>query len=145
MSLFVEVINLDNILEKGKIYLKKSINYIKTNVLFFTFIISTLINGMIVRQFSVGNMFSYDPIMADLAFILIVASFGYFITPKNQFKYFFTASIVLTAICVINSIYYNNYLTYASLSMISTSSQLAGVADAVIEEVFELKDLLYLI
>lgn len=132
-------------MEKLLLVKKKIVNYATTNVLFLSFVLTSLLNGMLVRHFSVGGIFSYSPIMADLVFILVVGSFGYFITPKHQFKYYMAMSIFLTAICAVNSIYYNNYMTYASLSMIATSSQLSDIADAVITEVFELKDLLYLI
>ena len=82
--------------------------YASTNKLFIIFIVTSLLNGMLVRHFSVGGIFSYSPIMADLVFILVVGSFGYFITPKHQFKYYIAMSIFLTAICAVNSIYYNN-------------------------------------
>ena len=83
--------------------------------------------------------------MADLVFILVVGSFGYFVSTKHQFKYFLLMSILLTSVCVLNSVYYNNYMTYASLSMIGTSSQLTDVADAVVTQVFEPTDILYLL
>ena len=122
----------------------KTRNYVTTNVLFLTYAITSLVNGMLIRHFSVGGMFTYDPIMADIVFILVVGSFGYFIQPKHQFRYYFLMSLFLTAICFVNSVYYNNYVTYASLSMISTSSQLGDVSSA-LTEIFELTDLLYLI
>ena len=108
-------------MEKLLLVKKKIVNYATTNVLFLSFVLTSLLNGMLVRHFSVGGIFSYSPIMADLVFILVVGSFGYFITPKHQFKYYMAMSIFLTAICAVNSIYYNNYMTYASLSKIATS------------------------
>lgn len=131
-------------MEKLNDLLIKVKNYVSSNVLFLSFAITSLINGMLVRHFSVGGMLTYDPIMADLVFILVVGSFGYFIQPKHQFRYYFLMSIILTLICFMNSVYYNNYVTYASLSMISMSSQLGDVSSA-LSEIFELTDLLYLI
>ena len=123
---------------------KKSIEYLKSNILVTTFIISCLINGMLLRFFTVQNYFNIKPIVADLAVLLFISSFAYLIKPKNQFKYFFVWSIILTAICVINSVYYSNYLSFVSVSLIETSKQLGGYTDAVIENILELKDFIFL-
>ena len=82
-------------MEKLLLVKKKIVNYATTNVLFLSFVLTSLLNGMLVRHFSVGGIFSYSPIMADLVFILVVGSFGYFITPKHQFKYYMAMSIFL--------------------------------------------------
>ncbi len=118
--------------------------YMKTSVLFFTFVVTSLLNGLIVRFFTVKNYFAIKPILADLVIILVIGALGYFIKPKKQFKYYFTCSIILTAICLINSIYYTNYLSFTSFSLLATSLQLADVADAVIEDVLEIKDFIYI-
>ncbi|MDD2434735.1 MAG: LTA synthase family protein [Bacilli bacterium] len=118
--------------------------YMRTSVLFFTFVITSLINGWLVRFFTVKNYFAIKPILADLVIILIIGALGYFIKPKKQFRYYFIFSIILTAICLINSIYYTNYLSFTSFSLLATSLQLVDVADAVIGEVFEFKDLIYI-
>ena len=62
-------------------------DYISTNKLFFTFVITTLINGMLLRFFTVHNYFAIKPIMADLALILLLGSFVYLFKPRNRFKY----------------------------------------------------------
>jgi len=118
--------------------------YVGTSILFFTFVITTLINGWLVRFFTVKNYFEIKPLLADLFIILIVGGLGYFIKPKKQFRYFFSFSILFTAICIINSVYYTNYLSFASFSLIATSFQLIDVADAVIEQVLETKDFIYI-
>ena len=123
---------------------KKIVNYLKTNVLMSTFIITCLINGCIVRFFTVENYFAIKPILADLVVLLIITAFGYFFKPKNQFKYFAVWSIVLTGICIVNSVYYSNYLSYASVSLLKTAGQLGSYTDAVFENILELKDLIFL-
>ena len=139
---------LQNILKKikkGLIKFKKgAIRYSKTNVLFFTFVVTSLINSILVRSFTVKNYFDVSPILGDLAFILIIGSLGYLFKPKNQFKYFMTWSIVFTAICVINSMYYSNFVSFVSFSLLKTSSQLTDVSDAVVQNVMEVKDFFYL-
>lgn len=118
--------------------------YVKTNILFITFVICSVINSTLLRFLTVKNFFDFRPIIADLAIVLIIGAFGYFFKPKHQFKYFFTISCLFTAICIINSMYYTNYLSYASFSLLATSMQIVDVGDAIVENVMELKDFSYL-
>lgn len=131
---------LINILEMSK---DKVIYFFKNNVLFTTFIITSLINGCLIRFLTVKNYTAISPILADLAFILFVGAFAYCFKPKNRFKYFLTCSIILTLICLINSIYYTNYVSFTSFSLLATSLQLGGVTGA-LKTIMELKDFCYI-
>lgn len=133
-----------NFKEKMGNFKVKSQNYVKTNILFMTFVISSVINGCLIRFLTVKNYFDIKPIIADLAIILILGAFGYFIKPKHQFKYFFTISCIFVVLCVINSMYYTNYLSFASFSLLETSLQVVDVGDAVVENVMEMKDFCYI-
>ena len=113
--------------------------YASTNILFMTFFFSSIINSTLLRFFTVKNYFGVTPLLADASIVLMVGAFGYFIKPKNQFKYFFTWGIVFTLLCVINSVYYTNYLSFVSFSLIETSLQVVSVGDAV-TNIIELKD-----
>lgn len=121
----------------------KTIHFFKHNVLFITFIVSSLLNGLFLRTFTVKNFTSISPIIADLSFVLIVGSFAYFLKPKNRFKYYITWSIIFTLVCLINSIYYTNYVSFTSFSLLATSIQIFGVSDA-LQTIMELKDLFYI-
>lgn len=125
-------------------FIKEMWGYSKTNVLFFTFVITSFINATLLRVVTVKNVFEISPMLADLAVILLIGCFGYLLKPKHQFKYFMTWSIIFTLVCVINSVYYNNYLSFVSFSLIKSASQLGGVTDAVVENVMETKDFMYL-
>lgn len=118
--------------------------YIKKNILFLSFVIMSVINACMLRFSTVGNYFEIKPILADLALCILIGSFGYFFKPKNQFKYYLIISIAFTIICIINSVYYNNYLSYVSVSLLATSLQLFGVGDAVTQNVMELNDFYYI-
>ena len=83
-------------------------SYLKTNILFMTFVSTSVINGCLLRFLTVKNYFDLKPVIADLAIVLIIGAFGYFIKPKHQFKYFFTWSVVFTILCLVNSMYYTN-------------------------------------
>lgn len=119
-------------------------NYLKTNILMCSFIITSIINEVLVRYYTVQNTFSIKPILADLALLLFITAFGYFIKPKRQFIYFFIWSIVLSALCIINTTYYSNYISFSSVSLLKTASEIGDYTDALLENILELKDLIYL-
>ena len=120
-------------------------NYISTNILMSTFIIGGLLNACLVRFFTVNNYFAIKPVLADVVVLLVITAIGYFIKPRHQFKYFIAWSIFLSAICIINTIYYGNYLSFTSISLLKTATELGDYADAVIENMLQLKDFVYLI
>ena len=119
------------------------INFFKHNVLFTMFIISSLLNGCFLRFLTVKNYTNISPILADLFFIILVGSFGYFFRPKNRFKYYITWSVIFTLVCLINSMYYTNYVSFTSFSLLATSLQIFGVSDA-LQSIVELKDFCYI-
>ncbi|MBR3199175.1 MAG: sulfatase-like hydrolase/transferase [Bacilli bacterium] len=122
---------------------KEVVIFFKSNVLFTAFVISSLINGILLRLFTVKNVTSISPIFADMTFILLVGSFGYFFKPKHRFKYYITLSIVLMMVCLINSIYYTNYISFTSFSLLATSFQIIGVSDA-LQTIMDLQDFSYI-
>lgn len=122
--------------------------YCKNNILFLAFLITCLLNSTMLRFFTMHTMENYlafKPILADLSILIIAGSFGYLLKPKNRFIYYMILEIFFTFICMVNSIYYTFYTSFASASMLSLTQFIAPVGDAVMENVLELKDLLYLI
>ena len=130
--------------ESIKIAIHKGKEYIATNILFVTFIITSLINAMLIRQFTIGNFWAVKPMMADLVVILVLCSFAYFFKPKYRFRYFLGMGIFLSLICIINAMYYKNYISFASISLITTLSELGGYTDAVFENILQVKDFIYI-
>lgn len=121
-----------NFLKKTR---KNIAKYFSTNRLFITFIIFAMIETVLLRNFTIGNAFDYKPFICDLALLIIVASFGYFIKPKKQFTYYFVLLFMLTATCVVNSIYYVFYTSFASFSLIAELGLVGEVGDSVIEKI----------
>ncbi|MBQ2409178.1 MAG: LTA synthase family protein [Bacilli bacterium] len=119
--------------------------YLKTNVLFISYVLVSLFNATILRFYTVEKFWNIKPILADLAVILLIGCIGYFIKPKKQFRYFAGCAIVLTTICFVNSLYYTNYLSFASLSLLATSTQAIGVADAIWKQILQIKDFIYFV
>lgn len=122
----------------------KAQEYMKTNILFSTFVITSVMNASLLRFLTVKNYLDIRPVLADLAVVLLIGALGYFFKPKNQFKYYFSWTVFLTLVCIINSVYYTNFLSFVSASLLATSLQLRTVGDAVVENVMELKDFSYL-
>jgi phosphoglycerol transferase MdoB-like AlkP superfamily enzyme len=118
--------------------------YAKTNILFFTTTLSLLINAILLRGLTVGNFLEIKPVLADTAVVLLLLCPAYLLKPKKQIIYFTTFSILMTAICIINSIYFTYYSSFASVSLLSTSLQVVDVADAVTKNVMQLRDFIYL-
>ncbi len=128
-------------MEKYCIKIKK---FIKENPLFLTFVIASLINTTLLRFVTVKNYTSYEPVLADFSIILMIASFGFLIKQQKRIVYYFGMSVFMVLLCLVNSMYYSNYLSYASFSLIATSLQLVDVGDAVVNNIMELKDFFYL-
>ena len=124
------------------------IEAVKNNTLFFIFVITLLFDATILRYFTINpieNFLILKPILADLAIILAVGGIGYLVKEKNRFVYFLVASIIMSLICIINSIYYTFYTSYVSVSLLSTSKYLGAVGDAVFENVLKIRDFIYII
>lgn len=119
--------------------------FLYNNALFLTFVFSSLINAYLLRAFTVKNYISLMPILADMVIIMLVGSVGFAIkNPKKRIIYYCIWSFVFDFVCVANSIYYTNYRSFISISLLSTASQLGGVMDAVTENIMEVKDLTFI-
>lgn len=122
--------------------------YIHNNVLFITFVLTCVFNSTMLRFLTMHlleNYLSIKPILADTAILVIVGSFGYLLKPKNRFGYYLTLNILFSSLCMINSIYYTFYTSFASVSMLSLTQYIASVGDAVVENVLQLKDIIYIL
>lgn len=149
---------LKNFFKKLKVNTKKKLKrikeehlireYIKNNTLFLIFIGVCVLNATLLRFFcmhSIENYLSWKAIIADTTVCMFIGAFGYLLKPKNRFIYYMGFCIFLTAICMINSAYYTFYTSFASISMLSLTQYIGDVGDAVVENVIQLKDLVYLI
>ena len=122
--------------------------YIKGNALFIAFIVVNVLNATLLRFFcihSLSNYLSLRAIISDAMVVVLIGAFAYLFKPKNRFTYFMSITIFLTLICIINSIYYTFYTSFASLSMIALVKYVTQVGDAVTENVFQIKDIVYII
>ncbi len=108
------------------------------------FIISSIINATMLRCFTVFNYFAIRPFIADLAIIFLLSSISLLIKEKNKNKYFIILTIISVIMFVVNSMYYTFYKSFASVSLLSTSVFVVDVGDAIVENVVQLKDLVFI-
>ena len=130
-----------NFLKKTR---KKVSKYLSSNRLFLTFIVFSLIETIILRNYTIGNAFDYKPIICDLALLIIIGAFGYFIKPKKQFQYYFIWILIFTLMCIINSVYYVFYTSFASFSLLAELGLVGEVGDSVVEK-FRIIDFIYVV
>lgn len=130
-------------MKKKKI--KVVLNTIKKEYLLETFfIVSNLINGLIIRIVTVKNTLSISPFLVDIAFLILLTTLLLLIKKQKRTKYLITISIIFNITCIINSIYYHYYSSFASLSLISNIAFAGDVSDAIIENVIKPIDFIYL-
>lgn len=126
---------------KFKEKIKKS--FIEYKLLYY-FIFSSIINATVLRCFTVFNYFSIRPFIADLGIILLLSALSFLIKGKNKNKYFLIVTIISVIMFTVNSMYYTFYKSFASVSLLATSVFVVDVGDAIVENVVQIKDLVFL-
>ncbi len=101
------------------------------------------LNAIFLRLFTTG-VFQLRSIFFDLAFILFLASFYFIVKKKRRNLYVWITTFLMVAICITNSLYYNYYSSFISVSLLATSVFVKDVGDAVMQMVVRLCDLTYL-
>lgn len=124
---------------------KHYVIFFKEIPLLFCFIITGLLNTLLLRIITVGNFMYLKPLMIDLGMLFIFSSFMFlFKTDKKRHRYLVVLSFITSLICIINSVYYSYYDSFASVSLLATSTFVVDVGDAVVDQVIRVIDLVYL-
>lgn len=123
--------------------MKKVKEIIDKYPILFYFIISSVINATLLRIFTVKNYFAIRPLIMDIGIVILFALISFLFKSKNRKKYFIVVSIILIATCIINSMYYTYYKSFASFTMLATSVFVIDVSDAVVENVIQIKDIFF--
>ena len=105
------------------------------------FIISSLINGTILIYLTTGFI-SVKYLIFDLILLLFIYSFGYLVKRRNL--YFLLFSILLTFICTVNSIYYNNFNDFTSIYLIEAFIQALRLPLEATTNVMKLNDFIFI-
>ena len=126
---------------KFKEKIKKS--FVEYRLLYY-FIFSSIINATMLRCFTVFNYFSLRPFIADLGIIFLFSALSFLVKEKNKNKYFLILTIISVVMFIVNSMYYTFYKSFASVSLLATSVFVVDVGDAIVENVVQIKDLVFL-
>ena len=117
------------------------VRFFKELPLLFCFIVTALVNTLLLRILTVGNFYYIKPLMADLAMLFIFSSFMFlFKTDKKRKRYLIVLSLITSIFCIVHSMYYTYYSSFASVSLLATSTFVVDVGDAVVEQVLKLSD-----
>ncbi len=132
-------------MKNGKEKIKKLLKIIKKDYpVEIFFIISNLINGLIIRIVTVKNGLFISPLLVDLGFLILVTLISLTIKKEKRIRYFITLSIIFNIVCIVNSIYYHYYSSFASISLIANITFASDVSDAIVENVLKAVDLIYI-
>lgn len=121
-----------------KEYLVKLYNsfmhFIKYNIQFTSFVVLSILCSIFVRVYTSGNL-AFNPLVFDISMPIIIGSFCYLTRPKRHFHYLFVCLVLLSIVCIINSIYYKFYSSFASFSLLASLGQASEVTDAILEKI----------
>ena len=107
------------------------------------YIWGNFLNAIFVRLFTTGH-FQLRSIFCDLAFIFCLAALSCLVKEKRRGLYYFLTTFLMVFICAANSLYYNYYSSFISISLLATSVFVKDFGDMVFEMVVRLCDLTYL-
>ena len=131
-----------------KSFLKRTKNYIVNNKFFCLYVLLNVISAWLLRVFTmknVENIFSISPLLADSAIVIFLGSFAYFMKEKKRYIYWIGLTCFFTTLCIINSAYYTFYTSFSSISLLTTTRFIVQVGDAVVENVLQIKDFIYIL
>lgn len=123
---------------------KKIIAYISTNRLSLSFVVLAMIETFFIRFLTMRDAWHLMPFAMDFALILVIVSISYLIKPQKQFNYYFIWMIIITIMCVVNSVYYTFYVSFASFSLLASLGQIRTVTDSLVEK-FKILDFIYIL
>ena len=121
------------------------VKFFKENPLILFFVISIVVNTLLLRILTVKNGLYFKPLFIDLSFVLIISSFSFlFKTGKGRRRFLLGFSFFSTILCIVHSMYYTYYDSFASVSLLATSTFVVDVGDAVVKKVMKIQDFIYL-
>ena len=126
-------------------FIKTTKCIIVDNKLVFVYVFGAVLNGIILRGFTIGNPFNLRPILADLVISLIFASFYFLVKKRYRFLYLFIISIVSLTVCLTNIVYYDYYSSFISVTFFSFALANSETGDSdVVADLLQIKFFIFL-
>lgn len=129
--------------KKLKKYIKKVGDIVNKYPVIVFYVLSNFINATLLRLFTTKTL-GFRVLFVDLSFTLLLASISLLLKKSSRNIYYIITSIIMVICCLINSIYYNYYNSFVSVSLLATSVFVKDVGDAVLDVVLRPTDLIYL-
>lgn len=107
------------------------------------YICGNFINSILLRLFTT-KYFGFRALFFDFGFVMLLAALSFLIKDRRKNLYYSVTTFYMVAVCVINSLYYNYYSSFVSVSLLATSVFVKDVGDAVVDMVVRVCDLTYL-
>lgn len=124
---------------------KSFISFALTNRQFMAFVVLAVIETSMLSILTLGiKSWGMQSLLFDFAVIVLIGSLGYLFKPRNQYRYFQTVLCIITAICIINGIYYTFYNSFVTIGLLQSLGQVNTVTDAVFDKLTPLH-IIYLI
>ena len=101
------------------------------------------INAILVRLFTTRHFYVLS-IFLDLGIVLVLTSFSFLVNKKRRRIYYGITTFLMVFTCLANSLYYNYYNSFVSVSLLATSVFVKDVGDAVVDMVMRPCDFSYL-
>ena len=101
-----------------------------------------LLNALCLRLFTTGH-FQIRSLFFDIAIILLLTGLSLLMNKKSRNLFYAITTFLMVATCVANSLYYNYYYSFVSVSLLATSVFVKDVGDAVVDMVIRPCDLSY--
>ena len=115
---------MKKIFDKIKKALKKILinekKFILDNKFYNIYVVTNVLNALLLRILTVNNGLDIRPLIQDFVIVLAVGSIAFLMKKSISKKiYLMATSIIFMVLCVINSMYYTFYTSFASISPFS--------------------------
>jgi phosphoglycerol transferase MdoB-like AlkP superfamily enzyme len=128
---------------KKNIFKNELNNIIKEEPIVVLYILGNFLNAIMLRLFTTGHLMVRG-VLFDLGFLIFLGFLSFIIDKKKRKIYYAITSFIMVATCVANSLYYNYYGSYVSVSLLATSVFVKDFGDVVMDMVVRLCDFSYL-
>ncbi|NLJ78808.1 MAG: sulfatase-like hydrolase/transferase [Tissierellia bacterium] len=112
---------------------KRWFSKIKLNIMPISFIAGAVINDLILRKMTVGNVIHWKPILTSIAMIILMSILVLFLPYHRRNRGYMGLSIFCGILNGLNYLYYGHYNSFLSFSLITQLTHLRDVGDSIIK------------
>ena len=138
-------IDIKQIKKHIKHLLKTTKHIILDNKILLVYVVGAVINGIILRIFTIHSIFSITPFLGDLIITLMFSSLYFLIKKRYRFLYLIVISLISTLVCLSNIVYYFYYSSFISITFFSFALTNGETGDSnVLGDLLQLKFFIFI-